>query len=137
MNPTNVHQIRNPLLLWPVPALLLGGGDKRRHAFLVKIEEKLDALPLTPNGKLDRKSIGNIDFGSAASDSKKGHVALQVDSKLALVIAEIENALGIQIDDPDKSFVDLGGDSLSFIRVSMVIEDAIGWCNSHSLEEDL
>jgi len=85
------------------------------------------SLPYLPNGKLDRKSIGAIEFGVVAASAGKAASPLQMDDKLASVVAGIEEALGIQIDDLDKSFVDLGGDSLSFIRVSMVVEDTIGW----------
>ena len=84
-----------------------------------------ESLPYLPNGKLDRKSIAGIDFGSAGTDSKTLAVP-ELDAKLGRVIAEIEEVLGVQIRDMNHSFVDLGGDSLSYIRISFVIEDAYG-----------
>ncbi len=82
-----------------------------------------ESLPYLPNGKLDRKSIAAIDFGS--TDSPLLAVP-EVDAKLGRVIAEIEEVLGVQIRDLKHSFVDLGGDSLSYIRIAFVIEDAYG-----------
>ena len=43
------------------------------------------------------------------------------------LVAGIEDAIETQIDSLDKSFIALGGDSLSYIHVSMLIEDILGW----------
>lgn len=83
-------------------------------------------IPYLPNGKLDRKSIGAWDLDAIDRKSEKPALMVQLSPKLERIISEIQNTLGIQVDDLSKSFVDLGGDSLSYIRVSLIIEDELG-----------
>lgn len=87
----------------------------------------LDSLPYLPNGKLDRKSIGAMDLDPQDAGSSAPISAAALDDGTRRIVAGFEEALGRRIVDLDSSFVDLGGDSLSYIRVSMLIEDQLGW----------
>jgi hypothetical protein len=53
-----------------------------------------------------------------------------LDETTRRLIAGFEESLGLKIANVDKSFVDLGGDSLSYIRASMIIEDILGYVPS-------
>src|SRR5262249_34674652 len=53
--------------------------------------------------------------------------AAHLDERMRRLVAGIEDALNARVDSLDKSFVDLGGDSLSYIHASIVIEDLLGW----------
>jgi amino acid adenylation domain-containing protein len=86
----------------------------------------MERLPYLPNGKLDRKTIAAMDFDIGEKDARANPVHFQVDEKLRRVISEIEKTLGLQVHDLGKSFVDLGGDSLSYIRISFAIEKEFG-----------
>ncbi len=81
----------------------------------------LDAIPLTPNGKIDKRALsvmaGNLDTTSANEDLSP------LGLKLAQAWSEI---LEVPHIDTRLSFVELGGDSLSFVQASMVLEQLIG-----------
>ncbi|MVV51719.1 amino acid adenylation domain-containing protein [Pseudomonas sp. PB120] len=83
----------------------------------------LDAIPLTPNGKIDKRALppvaGNADAPSANSSQELSPLT----RKLADSWAEI---LQVPSIDTHLSFVELGGDSLSFVQASMVLERLIG-----------
>ncbi|MFF3898067.1 non-ribosomal peptide synthase/polyketide synthase [Streptomyces sp. NPDC001812] len=70
----------------------------------------LDALPLTPNGKLDRKALPApgtpADTGRAA--------ATEWESILCELFAQV---LGLPAVGPERSFFDLGGDSIVSIQL--------------------
>jgi amino acid adenylation domain-containing protein len=87
---------------------------------------QVDSLPLTSNAKVDRSALEAIlrALTDAQRDSLRDN--LDLDDRLRALIAEIEDVLKTTIDRLDYSFVDLGGDSLSYIRVSMVVEDLYG-----------
>ncbi len=86
----------------------------------------LDKLPYLPNGKLDRKSIGALELDMEGDEPSATLLAANVDDTTRRLIAGFEEALGRKIGGVNKSFVDLGGDSLSYIRASMIIEDILG-----------
>lgn len=90
-----------------------------------------DRLPYLPNGKLDRKSLNALELELHAPT----HVGVTLNADLSddkrLLIARIETALHTRIDDLQKSFIDLGGDSLSYIQVSILIGDALGRVPDH------
>ena len=83
----------------------------------------LDAIPLTPNGKIDKRALpaiaANTEAASVSSHQDLSPLAL----KLAQAWAEI---LQVPRIDANLTFVELGGDSLSFVQASMVLEELIG-----------
>ncbi|VVN99453.1 amino acid adenylation domain-containing protein [Pseudomonas fluorescens] len=83
----------------------------------------LDTIALTPNGKIDKRAlppiVGNTDEASVNSSQDLSPLAL----KLADAWSEILEVTHI---DANLSFVELGGDSLSFVQASMVLEELIG-----------
>ena len=79
---------------------------------------RLDSLPLTPNGKLDRKALPPP---VANAFSVRGYEAPQgdVETKLAEIFSDV---LGINQIGRNDDFFDLGGHSLTAIRVISLIE---------------
>ncbi|BBC66060.1 hypothetical protein MMRN_29560 [Mycobacterium marinum] len=73
----------------------------------------IDALPLTVNGKLDRRALPAPDY---TTTSAQAYVAPQgpVEEVLASLYAQILGVDGVSAAD---SFFDLGGDSLSAMRL--------------------
>lgn len=71
----------------------------------------LDALPLTPSGKLDRAALPEPVFAAAA-----GYRAPETGEERAMV-ALFESVLEVENVGLDDSFFELGGDSLSLMRL--------------------
>jgi amino acid adenylation domain-containing protein len=86
-----------------------------------------DTLPYLPNGKLDRKAIAALELDTQAETSSSLRTSGHLDERMRRLVAGIEDALDARVDSLEKSFLDLGGDSLSYIRASIVIEDLLGW----------
>ena len=82
----------------------------------------LDTLPLTPNGKLDRKALPAPDH--APAESGRPYVAPRnpAEEILAGIYARV---LGVERVGVDDSFFDLGGDSLSAMRVIAAINTSL------------
>lgn len=81
----------------------------------------LEAIPLTPNGKIDKRALPAIDAGATSLHSNQDLPPLT--QKLVTAWSEI---LEVPRIDANLSFVELGGDSLSFVQASMVLEELIG-----------
>ncbi|BBH46320.1 amino acid adenylation domain-containing protein [Pseudomonas sp. KU43P] len=80
----------------------------------------IEAIPLTPNGKIDRRALPAPTQVPAGN----GHEALTpLAQKLADAWARI---LQVPHIDANLSFVELGGDSLSFVQASTVLEELVG-----------
>ncbi|MGF0238575.1 amino acid adenylation domain-containing protein [Rhodococcus sp. IEGM1300] len=81
----------------------------------------LDVIPLTPNGKVDKRALssalGSADLPTSTQDLSP------LAAQLANAWAEI---LEVRSVDANLTFVELGGDSLSFVQASMVLEGLIG-----------
>ncbi|KII28822.1 antibiotic biosynthesis protein [Pseudomonas fluorescens] len=98
-------------------------GDELPEYMVPALFVFLDAIPLTPNGKIDKRALppiaGNTDTAPVNSNQKLSPLAL----KLTAAWSEILEVTHI---DAGLSFVELGGDSLSFVQASMVLEELIG-----------
>src|SRR6478609_2482696 len=79
------------------------------------------ALPHTPNGKLDRAAVGPTFDLLATTASSRPH-----GSSAAALVALYADLLARPDATPDSSFVDLGGDSLSYVELSLHLEDRLG-----------
>ena len=75
----------------------------------------LPSLPVTPNGKLDKRALPAPEYADA---DRYRAPANQVEETLAGIYAEV---LGLERVGVDDSFFDLGGDSLSAMRVVAAI----------------
>ncbi|UEA85464.1 non-ribosomal peptide synthetase [Tsukamurella paurometabola] len=84
---------------------------RRLPAAMVPFVVVLDALPVTPSGKLDRAALPEPVFAAAA-----GYRAPETAEERAMV-AVFEAVLGADRVGLDDSFFDLGGDSLSLMRL--------------------
>ncbi len=71
----------------------------------------IEALPLTPNGKLDRRALPAPDYQGVDQYSAP---ATAVEQAMADIYARVLGVDHVGIDD---SFFDLGGDSLSAMRL--------------------
>jgi hypothetical protein len=74
----------------------------------------LDAMPLTPNGKLDRRSLPDPDLQAPARSTPPLAPKSEVEKALS-------NLLGCELN-PNLSFAEHGGDSLTSIRATMILE---------------
>jgi amino acid adenylation domain-containing protein len=83
---------------------------------------RMDAMPLMANGKLDRRALP-APTGPAA-ERETTLPTNPVEQALVEGWAKIMPSFA---PDTSISFVDSGGDSLSHIRVSVVVEKALGW----------
>lgn len=86
----------------------------------------VDSIPLTPNRKVDRVALVAILRSCQEQAGLSLRADTGLDPRIRRIIVEIEDAVGCQVDRLDRSFVDWGGDSLSYIRVSLVLEDELG-----------
>jgi acyl carrier protein len=81
----------------------------------------LPVLPLTPTGKLDRLALPPVE----PAESDTGHVAprIPIEVELARIWAEV---LGVERPGIHDDFFDVGGDSLSAMRIGARIRDTLG-----------
>lgn len=82
----------------------------------------IDSIPLTPNGKIDKRALpamAQTQVTSPATTQELSPLTLEL-SRAWSEILEVAQL------DANLSFVELGGDSLSFVQASMVLEKLIG-----------
>ncbi|BCD97453.1 AMP-binding protein [Marinagarivorans cellulosilyticus] len=84
----------------------------------------MQALPKTDTGKIKRKVISAEYKKQIKQSSKAAVIGGDADDLKAQIIAIWQQVLGLDCVSPADSFFDLGGDSLSAIRVSMAMEKA-------------
>jgi amino acid adenylation domain-containing protein len=83
-------------------------------------------LPYLPNGKLNRKAIAALKIDVPKGEANLAKRFQGLDANLLPIVERIESALGRPVQNLDQSFVELGGDSLSYIHVSLTIEEHLG-----------
>jgi amino acid adenylation domain-containing protein len=79
-------------------------------------------FPLLPNGKIDRARLAGLE----SLDTSAG-AAPPLDPIEAKIVAQWKQRLSRPTVDAGSSFVELGGDSLSFIEAAMELEVLLGW----------
>ncbi len=80
----------------------------------------IDALPLTPTGKLDKRALRPPEYQHV---DRYRAPANELEEILAGIYGRV---LGVERVGADDSFFDLGGDSLSAMRVIAAINDRLG-----------
>jgi len=83
---------------------------------------RMPAMPLMANGKLDRRALPAPS--RPAPERETSQPANPVEQALVEGWGKVMPSF---VPDTTISFVDSGGDSLSYIRVSVVVEKALGW----------
>ena len=78
----------------------------------------IDALPLTPNGKLDTRALPVPEYTAGAYRAPSN----PVEEILAGIFAEILGSDRVGVDD---SFFDLGGDSITAMRVIAAVNTSL------------
>ena len=102
------------------PAKLRSALAQRFPAYMVPAAVVvLDALPLTPNGKLDTRALPAPEYQGV--DRYRGPGS-PVEEVLAGIYAQV---LGLERVGVDDSFFDLGGDSLSAMRLVAAINTGL------------
>ncbi|WP_297848407.1 non-ribosomal peptide synthetase, partial [Mycobacterium sp.] len=79
----------------------------------------LDALPLTPNGKLDTRALPAAEYTGTGYRAPSN----AIEEALAAAFAHV---LGVERVGVDDSFFDLGGDSISAMRLIAAINTSLG-----------
>lgn len=103
----------DPLLVAEVAATVAGDTGLPPHA--IRVVPVTD-LPRLPNGKLDQQAVARLE---PAPDADAGS---PVQSLLRLY----GRVLGREVVGPQDSFVTLGGDSLSYVELSLRLERRLG-----------
>lgn|GEM_PF-4403050 len=85
-----------------------------------------ESLPYLPNGKCDRKAIAALDLNEPEAESVDPAGMDRFSPEQRALVAALGGVLNSRIDDLDKSFIDMGGDSLSYVQASMLVEDHLG-----------
>jgi acyl carrier protein len=80
---------------------------------------QLKSFPLTPNGKIDRNALPNVN------EEQKEDVE-ELQSELEQALTDIwKQVLHLKVVGNEDNFFDLGGDSLSIVKVQILIETAL------------
>jgi amino acid adenylation domain-containing protein len=82
----------------------------------------LERLPVTRNGKLDQRALPAPDWLASADD-----VTIELDPVEQQVAQLMAQVLGVDaVPDPRRSFFDMGGHSLSAVRLAARLREAFG-----------
>ena len=102
------------------PAEIRAALAERLPAYMIPVAVVVvEALPLTPNGKLDKRALPAPEYTDA---DRYRAPANAVEEILAGIYAQV---LGLERVGVDDSFFELGGDSLSAMRVIAAINTSL------------
>ena len=105
------------------PSRLRGALQRLLPAFMLPSAiHVLPRLPLSPNGKIDVRALEQLPDISSAAETRTEPIGA-VELRLARVCAEV---LELDRVDIDRSFLDLGGDSLFAMSLAAEIERVFG-----------
>lgn len=120
--------------------------DNLTEYMVPKLYVRADSIPLTRNGKADRNAIEKILLKYLEKDQagKKENKDPDSDSIREQIIELFEEELDCDIDDEDVNFYEIGGNSLSAVKIAAKIRHLVGkevsvfdMINSQTLEEFL
>jgi thioesterase domain-containing protein/acyl carrier protein len=100
------------------PAAVRAALAERLPAYMVPAVVALDALPLTPNGKLDTRALPAPEYTGGEYRAP----GTPTEEILAGIYAQV---LGIDRVGIDDSFFDLGGDSISAMRLIAAVNTSL------------
>ncbi len=124
--------------VWLDSLPLLPNGKTDRQGLLNRLQQSppVDVMgPLSSEDEL-RSDLGRLapwlfgrfsPLGALTESAGSDAASAEHDPRLVRILQEIRDATGSLVTDVSHSFIELGGDSLSHIRVSMVIEDQLGY----------
>lgn len=101
-------------------AAAAAAGLPKRRVRVLGVQQ----LPRLPSGKVDTSAVANLaeaDTSETASPERRGHVASR--ASVRALYAELLDRPYVSDDD---SFVSLDGDSLSYVEVSLRLEELLG-----------
>ncbi|BBY24061.1 hypothetical protein MSTO_42660 [Mycobacterium stomatepiae] len=102
------------------PATLRAALAERLPGYMVPVAVMvIDALPLTVNGKLDTRALPAPDYRDAE------HYLAPVTAVEEILAGIYARVLGVDRIGTEESFFDLGGDSLSAMRVIAAVNTAL------------
>ncbi|MEB4212390.1 condensation domain-containing protein, partial [Mycobacterium sp. 94-17] len=101
------------------PVMVRGGLAERLPGYMVPAAVVvIDAVPLTVNGKLDKRALPAPEYGGGCSRAPAG----PAEEIVAGMYAEV---LGVERVGAEESFFDLGGDSLSAMRLIAAVNTGL------------
>jgi len=83
----------------------------------------VDRLPLTPSGKLDRRGLREAQPRDPSAAAEEETPKTAVESRFVEILAEVLELEGVE---PNRSFLELGGDSLAVARVQARVRETFG-----------
>ncbi|HSC21728.1 MAG TPA: amino acid adenylation domain-containing protein, partial [Solirubrobacterales bacterium] len=108
----------------PSAAALRGELSRRLPSYMVPgAFAFLPALPLTPNGKVDRKALLGLEPESVAGEEGARTPQTPIEELVAGIFSEV---LGVERVGLETGFFDLGGHSLSAMRLVVQVREALG-----------
>ena len=91
-----------------------------------KVFVRTEQIPLTHNGKADRKALEEMILNSAAKPSDEKKQSPQTGSLRDEILGLFEEELDCDIDDEDVNFYEIGGDSLTAVRIAAKLRHMTG-----------
>ena len=120
-----------PLVAYIVPNVESPITSELRHFLKQKLPDymlpsvfvSLEAFPLTPNGKIDRNALPAPDTSSLTQEISFVPPLDALEQQLAKIWSEVLNVHPVGVRD---NFFDLGGHSLSAVRLMAKIQEQFG-----------